>query len=117
MDKLFYIIDLLWDACENGTLIQNLSKENIRNIAIYGYGKLGKHLLKYCKNNNITVSYLIDSVKDGKIDGIPIIKPENICEQPIVDAIVVTPIQDFEEIRLKIGNPGYRIISLEQIIK
>ncbi len=117
MDKLFWIQDLLWYACEDGTILQNLGKYKIKNIAIYGYGKIGKHLLRYCKSNDIPVLFIVDSSKSGEVDGIPIVKLENIDEQAITDAIIVTPIQDFEEIKAQINNLKYLVMSLEKIVE
>ena len=116
MDKLFWIQDLLWDACDNDTVLNKLDLLGVKNIAIYGYGKLGKHLLKYCDSKEIQVSYIVDGAKEGAVNGAPIIAPSDINKCKDVDAVIVTPIQDWDEIKQHIEKNGCRAISLEEIV-
>lgn len=116
MDMLFWIQDLLWDACDNDTVKEQLKNNNIKSIAIYGYGKLGKHLLKYCREKAVDVKYIIDSAKTGTADGIPIINPDDIIGIDKADAVIVTPIQDFEDIKKMLESKCSKVISLEEIV-
>lgn len=116
MDKLFWIQDLLWNACDNGTVKGKLEELEVGSLAIYGYGKLGRHLLKYCIDNHVKVEYIIDEFKSECEADIPIIKLYDMSNYGVVDAIVVTPIQDIEMIKGRIDGERYRVISLEDLV-
>ena len=85
-----------------------------KNIAIYGLGDIGKHLLNELKDSNVNVVYGIDK-NTSVTEKIKIVSPDSKLEP--VDVIVVTAIAYFDEIdemlSEKINCP---IISLEDII-
>ncbi len=66
------------------------------SIAIYGFGKIGKHLFEKLKNSGVDVRYIID--RNNKIDNsnLKIFHPGDTL--PEVDAIIVTPVVMFDEI-------------------
>lgn len=87
----------------------------INNIAVYGNGPVGKQFLKDMKNTKIQVDYVIDKKAEYMILDIPIITLEQ--ELPKVDAIVITIIDQIEDIAEKIRKRyDYQIISLEDIV-
>lgn len=88
---------------------------NYKNVAVYGIGYLGKHLVKELKASDIKIDYIIDkNVKETK-DNIAIYTPEDVL--PDTSVIIVTAIMEFDEIadmlEDKIKCP---IISVEDII-
>ena len=91
-------------------------ENNIKNIAIYGMGFLGNHLLRELENSIVEVSYIIDKNKDK-------LNLENTKgvilgeELPETEAIVVTPVQFFDSIYMELRcYTDISIISLKQVI-
>ena len=89
---------------------------HIREIAIYGYGSLGKRLYQeLTKQQAVKVRYIIDQMAQQKTD----------CKEKIVslsenmekvDCIVVTAVHDYDKIKENLFNLGYfNITSLEKI--
>lgn len=89
--------------------------ENYHNIAIYGIGYLGKHLIWELKESEIEIDYTIDKKVNELTEGIKIFRPEDVL--PKTDVIVVTVLTEFEEIAYDLENKvDCPIISLEDII-
>ncbi len=88
---------------------------NYKNIAVYGVGYLGKHLIKELNWSGVNIDYIIDRNIEEVEENITIYRPDDIL--PSVDAVVVTAIADFDEIvdrlNLVVNCP---ILSLEDII-
>ncbi|WP_139904172.1 glycosyltransferase family 2 protein [Clostridium thermarum] len=110
---------------ELSTLFQNVLQEklenyfylnNIREIAIYGFGVYGKQFYQMLKNTNIEVLYCIDKRNDVKKANIPVISlNKNMLR---VDAIVVSTISSFDEIKKAIKEYcPFKVISLFDILK
>lgn len=100
---------------ENGrSVAEYLIQYNIRNVAVYGYGALGKHLITELSNSAVSISYIID--RDVRLNHLKYeIKSPNEYLPP-VDAIIVTPVDDFESIYFVLRNSvSYRIISLLEL--
>ena len=92
-----------------------LNANNVRQIAIYGVGMLGKHLIKELENTEINIAYCVDRfVNSGEND----YKTYSMDEKlPYVDAIIVTVIYDFENIQNQISKKfDGEIISLDTLI-
>jgi len=91
-------------------------ENEISTIAIYGMGALGERLFEELKNSDIKVLYAIDRIANSKkIDGLKIVSVEE--ELSIVDAIVITPVQDYYTIEEQLEKKtDADIISLEDII-
>ncbi len=113
----FKTLDKWMSLWELGKTVETYFKDNqIKRIAIYGMGKLGRHLIQELKTSDkVQIVYGIDRMA-GKIDGeFPIYDIDNIS--PPVDAIVVTVTPEFDEIadilRKKNTCP---IISLDEVI-
>ncbi len=85
------------------------------SIAIYGMGYLGERLVDELNHTGIGISYAIDRGKKGGYAGVAIKDLDG--ELPAVDAVVVTPIYDFWEIKRNLaGVLECPVISLEDII-
>lgn len=104
---------LLWK--ERGkTVVDVLKAQNIRNIAIYGIGMLGRHLIHDLSDSDINIVCGIDKYANNEKMAFSMIKPEE--DIPKVDAIIVTPIYDFLSIKQYLEKKGCKnIISLEAL--
>lgn len=67
-----------------------LTLHHIKNVAIYGCGRVGEHLVHELENSQINVQYFIDRVADPMFyyGDYKVISPE--CELQPVDMIIVT---------------------------
>lgn len=111
----FKILDRWLSAEEQGrNLVDFFLQNHLNCIAIYGWGKMGKHLYSKLAGTSVNILCIIDRYITQGSDGIPVKKMED--DLPQVDAIIVTVTFDFERIRyqLKKKNMG-RIISMEEI--
>lgn len=99
------------------SILEYFEKRKIKEIAIYGYGSLGKRLYQeLSKQQIIKVKYIIDQMAQQKTD----------CKEKIVslsenvekvDCIVVTAVHDYDKIKEKLLDFGHsNIISLEKIL-
>ena len=87
---------------ENNIAVEKYFVQNdIHNIAIYGAGKVARHLIAELKNSSINIAYLVDNnVKE--LLNFPIY---SLAEQlPNVDCIVITATFDYENIKKKINR-------------
>lgn len=91
-------------------------KYGYHNIAVYGIGKIGLHLLNELRNGNIKVCYGIDK-NNKKIDcEIDVYNPEQ--QLPNVDAIVITVINQYREISEMLRkNMNCSMITVEEVIQ
>lgn len=117
-EEYWRILDAWLCLKEEGILLERYFIErNIHSIAIYGVGILGKHLLREIgkESEKVHIAYAIDRKADALHTDIKIYSPED--EFPKVDAIVVTAIYAFSDIRKQLEKRGYEnIISLEEIV-
>ncbi len=99
-NKYFLYYDVLnkWmKQKEQGiSVAEKLERQNIHEVAIYGMGDLGKHLVYELTNAKITVKYAIDR-SFFAVSDLDVYLPDS--ELPNVDAIIVTAILDYESIR------------------
>lgn len=112
----FYTLDQWLTLKEKNISLEKIFLEkNYKNIAIYGIGKLGNHLVEELKGSNIEVSYFIDKSWDSRVTIKKVYGLED--DFPNVDVIVVTPTFDFENIkRVLEEKTDIRIISLDEIL-
>lgn len=107
-----------WLTCkeQNYSFGDYISKNNIQTVAIYGMGKIGKHLKYELEKAGIEIAYVID-------EGENIIYSKetryNLRDAlPLVDLVIVTPMEEFEKIKNKIldNNKMLHVISVDEII-
>lgn len=85
------------------------------NIAVYGNGQIGKCFMSNMKNTQCRIDYIIDRNAAYMSTEIPIMTIAD--ELPQVDAIVVTVIDDFDNIEEEIRKRyNYSVISIEDVI-
>jgi hypothetical protein len=84
-------------------------------IAIYGIGHFGKHLFSELKNSDIDIVYIIDNNVRFWNYNIPIKTSMDSFDE--VDALIVTPIEEFISIKTELSKKvTFPIISLEEVL-
>ena len=121
--KSYYMLTNQWLLNRNsGKSIQEyFSQNNIKSIAIYGMGTLGELFYEEVKNTDVSVKSFIDKNAEELyygLDNLPIVNLEELDTIKDIDAIVVTPVFDFDDISKEIEKSGSssQMISLEDII-
>lgn len=100
---------------EGKNISEILYNRGVSTIALYGLGKIGKHVVWELKDSKVSILYAIDRGKSGFYDSIVVKRIDEAL--PKVDAIIVAAIYDFEEIEKMLKNKvDYPIISLEEIL-
>lgn len=101
---------------ESKTFEPYFQDNEISIVAIYGMGDLGERLYEELNNLNVGIAYAIDRMASAKkINGLRVVGIDDTLEN--VDAIIVTPIQDYYEIEKMLEEKtDIDIISLEYIV-
>ena len=95
-----------------------LRDRNFQNVAIYGMGALGRHLLFELREVGINVVYSIDQRSDKLKLDIPFLDWADKEALPEVDLLIVTAITDYDAIEKEICEVReYPVISLEDIMR
>ena len=113
---MFYMMNRWVRAKQQGKNLSVYFEENgYHKIAIYGMSDVGETLLEELKNTRTEVAYGIDrKVFSRKMD-IKMVSPDDMLE--CVDAIIVTAIDYYDEIKEKLrGRVECRVISIEDVI-
>lgn len=100
------------------SLVKFFEDNNIDEIAVYGMAELGKLVCLELKDSNIKVRCGIDRRLDDKKDSpVKVVDFYDVKKYIDVQAIVVTPIQYFNEIQGELRKfTDANIISLEDVI-
>lgn len=98
-----------------------LEEKGYRTIAVYGKGTLGFLLYRELKDTEIHIEYFVDQAADeytSDVEGIPVIRKDEISDRKEVDAMIVTPIHAYKSIEsdLKQMNISMPILSLTEAI-
>ena len=94
---------------------QYFASQGIRNIIIYGMGKMTHHLLEDLKDSDINIVCAIDRGAFEMNSDFPIISGET--EIPEADCIIITPVYDVESIKPKLERKtSVPIISLSEVV-
>ena len=105
-----------WLGCANdvGRLSGYLLSRDIRKVAIYGYGILGRTLHGQLEGTTCHVEYIID--KNEGID-CEIKKYSDVKSLEYVDLIIITAVLDVEDIKKEIEEKsGIKCIGIEELI-
>lgn len=114
---VFYEILLQWVENEiNGHCIADILKEEgINTVAIYGMKELGELLLSELKKAGLDVRYIIDRRKEEICLDMPVYDSEDFL--PEADAVIVTAVHYYEEIRRALKNKrDWKIYNLEDLV-
>lgn len=114
----FHILNHWLDLRQQGKKLTSFFCDNlIKNIAIYGMGALGERLYNELKNSEVIVKYAIDRIADQKNRQDLKIYSSEEKTFPEIDAIVVTPVQDYWAIVSFLETKtSAAIVSLEDVV-
>lgn len=116
IDSYFHTLDKWLILKEEGKCLeQYFRNHNIKNIGIYGYGVLGRHLVKELYESDINIECIIDKNIPNNLSDIKIFKSMDQIQD--LDMMVITAYYFWNEIvGLLNKKDGYQIVSLESII-
>jgi len=107
--------DILALKQKNKSIIDFFRENSIRQIGIYGFQYLGQRLLGELESSEIIIRYIIDRNHLFQNVGVPLKFIDDELEP--VDAIIVTPIFEFDSISFALKNKiKTKIVSIEDII-
>lgn len=115
--KQYYQLTNQWIQNKNDkkNITDYLLRNGLYKIAIYGMGELGNKLFEEIDHSKIEVKYIIDRYPESNFANVKFVELNNNIEP--VDAIIVTPIFDYEQIEQEISEfVDYKVISLEEIL-
>ncbi len=102
---------------EGGRLNEYFNKNDYAKIAVYGLGEMGSRLIDELKETKTEIVYGIDQNVENTFSGIPVYTLENVPMDEKVDAVVVTAVFAFDEIKEQLENIfECDIISLEDVV-
>lgn len=112
---MLYIYSAKWInlALSNITISNYLLRRGYKKIAIYGFGKLGKLLLKEMGESSLEVVYVIDKMVESTTSNLVLSKPQDVHKP--VDVVVNTTAFDNYAISKELSDQ-YQMISLFDII-
>ena len=113
---LFLMMNQWVKAKQKGKNLSNyFERYGYKKIAIYGLSYAGETLIEELIDTNIRVAYCIDKRKDINYADVDVFTMEDIMEE--VDAVVVTAITSFAQIKRELNNKfNCPILSLENIL-
>lgn len=114
--EMFLLMNQWVKVKQEGKRLEDYFEKNgYKSIAIYGMSYIGERLFEELKDGNIAVKYGIDKRTDGIYLDIDIVTANDDLEP--VDAVIVTPIYFFKEIKAALsGKVDCPIISIEDIL-
>lgn len=100
---------------EHKQIEKYLLKFGYNEIAIYGLGFMGRHLVEDLRGTSIRIAYIIDRDISAHVEEYETLQLKS--ELPHVDAIIVTPIGQYKAIKAEIKKyVNYHVLSLAHII-
>lgn len=92
-----------------------LKKYHVENVAVYGMGIIGRHVVRELEGSGIAVSYGIDQKNTEPYKGVPVYTPKDSLKD--VDAVINTVVWSHEEIkRLLEEKMDVLVLNLEDLI-
>lgn len=100
---------------EGKKIYDYLLKYGVKTVAVYGMGRLGRHLIRELSDSGIEIKYIIDRRVEMHH---PEYQIKGIAEElEQVDAVIITPIWDFDQIYVELScKMQSRFFSLEELI-
>lgn len=114
--KYYDILNYWMEANMRGKSISVcLQEKGYQNIVIYGMGEMGNRLYEQLRETDIHVMYAIDKNPVSGYSELNVVGAS--METTGVDAVIVTPVYDFDKIKGDLeGSFDCTILSLEEII-
>ena len=119
---ILYCLDKWMELREQGiTLTQYCKERDAVRIGVYGYGKLGRHLVWELENENFFVSWIMDQRYNCirlENQQIKILSPSEMLNVEEVDMIIVTALEDYYDIEAELCRyTDVEVISIKEILK
>lgn len=96
--ELYKVMGQWIEAAQNEQFMAEWLRQNkYTTVGIYGMSLIGERLYVELMDRGIQVAYGIDRLSRDYLDGIKVYKPD--AELPQVDAIIVTAVSDYKEIK------------------
>lgn len=117
--KSYYNMLNLWLAAKNSgkNLADYFIQNGYRTIALYGMGEMGARLEEELRDSEIIIKYGIDKNGGSPFDKMPVYSLDD-CNLPEVDAVVVTAVFAFEEIRKQLEERVQcPVLSLADVVE
>lgn len=100
---------------KNMPLSDLLKRYCVNEVAVYGMGILGRHVIRELEDTGITVSYGIDQKKMDAYKGIQVYTPGDSLQR--VDAVINTVVWAQGEIEQKLKSKlGCSVLNLEELV-
>lgn len=114
--SLFLLMDQWVKIKQEGKRLENFfGRNNFKKIAIYGMSNVGKRLIKELKDSEIKIAYGIDKNAENICSEIKLVTINEELEN--VDAVVITLVNDFEDVReILLKKLRCPIIVIEDIV-
>lgn len=121
LDKMVKCLDKWMGLREEGiSLASYCTDRDVRVIGIYGYGRLGRHLVWELERGGLSVSWIMDQRYDvlGKKNKCyRFLSPNEGCRLENVDMIIVTAVEDYYQIEAELCKyMDVEIVSVEEIV-
>lgn len=114
--KYYDVLNYWMESHSRGrNIVDYLKGQEYRNIVIYGMGELGNRLYEQLADSEIKVIYAIDRNPVSAYNELTVVG--SAMETEGIDAVIVTPVYDFESIKTDLqGIFSCNILSLEDIV-
>lgn len=100
---------------KNMSLADLLKKYHVNNVAVYGMGIFGRHIVRELENSGIIVSYGIDQKRMEAYKDIVVYVPDDSLQK--VDAVINTVVWAHREIEQLLGAKlGCPVFNLEELV-
>lgn len=112
-----FLVNNLWIEIHNkGKSVADYFKQNnIKTVAIYGMGYIGRNLYDELENQGIEIQYVLDRKAEELRDILKINNPDDELEN--VDAIVVTVVEQEKELIQRLKNCcTYLVIGISEVL-
>ena len=121
--KYYHVFNKWVSNINQGISNEVLLKDmGIQTVAVYGNGEVGCRFVESLKGTSIKVECIIekraDEIPMGENDGIKIVGTNETSQYSQVDAIIVTPMFDYEKIENELldKNIEPEVISIEDLL-
>ncbi|NBI92003.1 glycosyltransferase [Lachnospiraceae bacterium] len=98
-----------------GSVKQYFVSRDMKNVILYGLGKMANHFIEDIKGSGINIICGIDKMDIDRQSGFPVIRPDEGI--PHADCIIITPVHEAENIKQKLElHTQVPLISLSDIL-
>jgi len=102
---------------EGKRIADYLSAFRIYRVGIYGYGILGKHLVRELQGQQISIRWVMDRSASGDDICGNVVRPNDLDKQEDVDIAIIATVSDVEEVEAVLMKfVTGKIISVEELI-